>query len=812
MPQRIEVPGMGIVEFPDGMTDDQISAAIRKNSQPQQTGGVVQGLKDMLAGGVRGAGSIGATLMGPQDWLQDIIRKRLGGPEQNSNAMRRQDMTDALQSMGANPDSLPFQGGKLAGEIAGTLGVGGALANTVGRAVPALAPAIESAGFALGRPGAATLAGKAADLGTRMAGGAITGGAAAGLVNPDDMGMGAAVGGALPGMLGAAGAAGRAVGNVFASEKTKAGRDLAKALQLNDPTEIANVAQQLRSAQTLVPGSKPTVAQILQTPNAGVLERVVHDTRGGGALADAFAAQNEARLRALEGVAPLFPTGVADARANLGNAVASWALPADRAAKARTSSLFNQVPLDEASIYLPDLSSVKSKYFGPGYVGDRGPVDAIVKTAESLGLQELPGVAVSKATASGPPTLAQAVRKAGGISVVDNGGLLGEVRGLQGDLKNLVRKNGGLSPDRMAERMREAGYIADDSADSLFAALRDEAIGGKTFSVFDDPSRNWRAAAEAAMGDAPGASTVAKQVSLRDVQDLRSSIGMAERNAAKAGDDRARAAFAEMKQAIDNRIDEVVRGDGAIEENLPIDWANKLSEGLKSKRAQVEQFRTGPQAAMFRKGADGQPLAQGGEIATKFWGSRPGVAEDVDSFRRLIKDKPDLLGQFRSMVTTEGASTADVAGNLTSKFVKWVDGTLPGLKRAFDADQVQTLQRIADDIKRANAATGAGKTRAGSDTYQKANNALGAGLLDSPLAGVLANRIPVVNQVTGPLLAGLRDKAREVKAQRFAGLLSDPTLAADSLSGLLAPSPYSGLLNPALLFGYRAAPLIATDQ
>lgn len=32
MPQRIEVPGMGIVEFPDGMSDEQIVAAIRANA------------------------------------------------------------------------------------------------------------------------------------------------------------------------------------------------------------------------------------------------------------------------------------------------------------------------------------------------------------------------------------------------------------------------------------------------------------------------------------------------------------------------------------------------------------------------------------------------------------------------------------------------------------------------------------------------------------------------------------------------------------------------------------------------------------
>jgi hypothetical protein len=31
MPQVVEVPGMGDVEFPDDMSDDQIAAAIQKN-------------------------------------------------------------------------------------------------------------------------------------------------------------------------------------------------------------------------------------------------------------------------------------------------------------------------------------------------------------------------------------------------------------------------------------------------------------------------------------------------------------------------------------------------------------------------------------------------------------------------------------------------------------------------------------------------------------------------------------------------------------------------------------------------------------
>jgi hypothetical protein len=116
--------------------------------------------------------------------------------------------------MGADPTSLAFQGGKLGTEIAGTMGVGGAAANVAARSptlaakAPALIDAIRTAGMtAGGKTGAAGLA-------TRAAGGAITGGAAAGLVNPEDAGMGAMIGGVAPGVVQAAGKVGQAVGNV----------------------------------------------------------------------------------------------------------------------------------------------------------------------------------------------------------------------------------------------------------------------------------------------------------------------------------------------------------------------------------------------------------------------------------------------------------------------------------------------------------------------------------------------------------------------------------------------------------------------
>jgi hypothetical protein len=271
-----------------------------------------------------------------------------------------------------------------------------------------------------------------------------------------------------------------------------------------------------------------------------------------------------------------------------------------------------------------------------------------------------------------------------------------------------------------------------------------------------------------------------------------------------------------MKTALDDRVNQVVAGDGAIDEVLPIDWANKLDEARKAKVDQVQRFRTGPQASIFRTGSDGQPLVQGGEVAAKFWGNRPGIADDVSSFRKLIDDKPDLLGQFRSLITTEGAATADAGGRLTSKFVKWVDQTLPGLKKAFDADDVKTLRRIAEDIKRSEAAASAGMSR-GSNTYQNAQNALNLGLLDSPLLGMAANRIPLIGSFTGPGLDALKGSARTAKAERLSGLLSDARASGESLSGLLnyGQQPaglLTGGIEAALPWLYRSAPVLSTSQ
>lgn len=209
------------VTAPDNASEAQVLAyaqrqwkpASPEQSKPQRPA-LQQFLGDAVAGAIRGAGSIGATLMAPFDVAEQGIEKLLGAPKRDTsiNAQRRADMDAALGNLGADTNSLAYGGGKLGAEVAGTLGVGGVLAKPLAVVAPRLAAALQSGGFTLGAPASASFAGRLGDMGLRMAGGAGTGAASAGLVNPEDADTGAMIGAALPPALRVAAAGGRLVG------------------------------------------------------------------------------------------------------------------------------------------------------------------------------------------------------------------------------------------------------------------------------------------------------------------------------------------------------------------------------------------------------------------------------------------------------------------------------------------------------------------------------------------------------------------------------------------------------------------------
>src|SRR5574343_171735 len=146
--------------------------------------GIAQTARDLIGGGLRGAGSIGATLLSPIDYATDVVKgdrkKNLtslvtGQQPLSRNEERRRAIDEGLKSWGANPESTAYGAGKLAAEIAGTAGTGGVL----GKGLLALAPNATKAAALLSSGGMGT-----GNLAAKIGAGAATGATSAGLIDP----------------------------------------------------------------------------------------------------------------------------------------------------------------------------------------------------------------------------------------------------------------------------------------------------------------------------------------------------------------------------------------------------------------------------------------------------------------------------------------------------------------------------------------------------------------------------------------------------------------------------------------------------
>jgi hypothetical protein len=162
-----------------GLSFEQWKAS-KTPQEPSMVSKVLNTAGDIGMGAIQGAANIGSTIMQPIDYLRDQSGQM--------NIDRRAGVKAGLDSLGADRESLAFKGGELGSELAGTWAAGGALSKglKVGSYAPQLATALESAGMAK------------TDLIPKLVGGAISGAAQAGLIDPNSAGIGAGAGAAFP--------------------------------------------------------------------------------------------------------------------------------------------------------------------------------------------------------------------------------------------------------------------------------------------------------------------------------------------------------------------------------------------------------------------------------------------------------------------------------------------------------------------------------------------------------------------------------------------------------------------------------------
>lgn len=787
---------------------------------------VESAVKNTAKGAAVGLADIGNTVLNSALYLPGKAIPQLAQWNRSRNA----DMDYITEK---NKDSAAFSAGRIGANIAGTWPVGGMLGAGVKSlsAVPAaqaLGSSIASGGFNTGLKAAENapmmqrIASQLQNIGTRVAGGGVTGGASTALISPEDAGTGAMIGAALPpaiqGIAAAGRGAGRMLNSVGTSENAKLAQALMQAAEADTPEKIAAIRAALsQQGPSMIPGLNQTVPQILQMPGVSQLQRTVKSA-GDTSLLNREIAQNGLLRGGIDRISPVTGT-VQQSAENMGNAVQNFAKARNTSEKMRVDDLYRSIdPNDQTRFLLPidEMQAAKEQFLGRGTFGAGKDADAAIRTAQEIGTETVE--AAKQMTEKKAQDLVMAVRAAGGINMASKSGkeLSGEIKNLkEAGLNNMVRSNG-KSIERLAEQMHEAGFIPDNDPVTLLNHLQD-AAGGQKIYPSGQGEDQWARLAEMAQGDAPIAGTFAKPVTYQELQNLRSSIGEAASAAQLNGRNKEFGALSKMIADIDSGVNKVASGKGQAGELFdPVD-VQRWRDANAAHAARLSRFETGPQASMFRNGADGQASIQGAELAGKFMNAGRSQVEDAQAFQRLIGDSPALLDSAKNYLMTDLAGQGNQYGKLSNvKVGNWMNGRSGVLRETLTDSDNAMLRTIKGQLNDAGLAEDLGRA-SGSNTVQNAQNALRLGLLDNPFVSFAAKKTPIIGQLAGPALDALRETAKKSKAEKLAAILLDPAKANEAI-GKSLKAKERDLLIEVLLNGSsgnairRAYPALLNDQ
>ena len=265
--------GTVIRGVPDTMTRAELVQKLQLNGMavPAEWLGTTPKAPEMTADPTEGMSTTDRTLAGIGKGMTDVVR----GIGQAVGAVDRNDIAESRRLDAALMNTRAGKWGNVGGSVA------------------AIAPTMLI-------PGAATLGG-AAVIGTGT-------GLLAPSASTEETLKNAALGGALGvggNLLGRGAGALWNVGKGLIQPFTSKGQESIAASTLRQfASDPAKAAQNLRSAQELVPGSIPTMAQAADDVGLAQLERtLVNNPETAGRLAEQYAAQRAARLQALQGVA-----------------------------------------------------------------------------------------------------------------------------------------------------------------------------------------------------------------------------------------------------------------------------------------------------------------------------------------------------------------------------------------------------------------------------------------------------------------------------------------------------------------------------
>lgn len=192
----------GFFSLPSNLAEAK--ADLRKSPFGQAAMGLYRGVADVSDTLAKGGASVLDYVMPQDKTLSGLVapqptRRDIVNAQADANLRRYQQLTG---------DGTVASMGRLGGNVLATLPVGGMAAKplnmlaeaapSVARFVTPVATAIESGGFRTGMPEATTVGQKLIQKAVQATGGAVTGAASSGLINPADAETGAYIGAAVP--------------------------------------------------------------------------------------------------------------------------------------------------------------------------------------------------------------------------------------------------------------------------------------------------------------------------------------------------------------------------------------------------------------------------------------------------------------------------------------------------------------------------------------------------------------------------------------------------------------------------------------
>ena len=790
-----------------------------------------QGRKNIGGGALNAVAGVGASAM-------RIAPNFIGGDTKDESIQRRKDIQSAIAQTGADPESVGYQGAKLGTEIGMTMPIGGALAAGVGKVAPKFAAgapnllnALRTSGMTAGTaaPGAAGWLGSQA---LRAGTGATVGGISAGAVNPDDAGTGAIIGGVAPGVFKLAGMLGQGVYNAVRSNPSQAGKTLAKALGVDESQIPGIIAAANKAPESIVPGSKLTLSQALESqganlPEVRTLEKVVAQSPGGKNLSMRYQDQSGARMNALVNQGAQRYQGAAAVEAeNTGNQLAALlrtqAVDDNAAVRAAwqgadgLTGVHGRAVDEGAMLQLPidRMKALVADRMGDGYTRGSEFTSKTIKEAERIGTFIVPGIKPIPKSAGQTQSLEQAVRAAGGIK--PNEYLSGEGRALtnrQSGTTGLISKNG-RDADKLAVDMHARGFTPDDDPATLMDMIRSGAA--RKAYANDHVEAAFQRMAEKAQGDMPiKAERVVQSVPFKSFQKLRSSVSSDHAAlSAKEGNEVQAGVLFDMQKLMAGRADDAAMGNLLPGESMSPGLARDYQAARDLTRDTNQRYSGQMLSSILRKPVGQNYTLSGNEVTNKLWHGGAGLAGDVQTFKQTLSgnNKDSAIDQLRRYIMTDAADKTTASGQFAAALPSYVERRLPGLQEALNPDQLKALTGVTSDIRNATAASADFGMNGGSDTMRKISKAVNTGILDGDGARAIARALTFKTGLGDMARSKLAEMSVKNKAKILDSLLSDPKAAAAALANRdVVRSLDNQSLQQLRLAATRVAPVLAAD-